>query len=251
MIVREDRGAIAILRIEHGKANTMDLELLGEVSRELAKLKDELVKALVVTGSGRVFSAGVDLYRLLEGGAEYVRAFVPRLNSSLLELYRFPRPVIAALSGHAIAGGFILACCCDRRLMAKDAGKVGLTELPVGVPFPSVPLEVVRSVVPSRILRDLVYGGRLFLADEALQAGLVDEIVDAEGLLDRAIEVAEELTCIPADAFGLTKQWIQEPVLQRLERSATAHDAEVLRAWSDPETHAAIRRYVEATLKAR
>lgn len=251
MIVREDRGAIAILRIEHGKANTMDLELLGEVSRELAKLKDELVKALVVTGSGRVFSAGVDLYRLLEGGAEYVRAFVPRLNSSLLELYRFPRPVIAALNGHAIAGGFILACCCDRRLMAKDAGKVGLTELPVGVPFPSVPLEVVRSVVPSRILRDLVYGGRLFLADEALQAGLVDEIVDAEGLLDRAIEVAEELTCIPADAFGLTKQWIQEPVLQRLERSATAHDAEVLRAWSDPETHAAIRRYVEATLKAR
>jgi len=251
MIVREDRGAIAILRIEHGKANTMDLELLGEVSRELAKLKDELVKALVVTGSGRVFSAGVDLYRLLEGGAEYVRAFVPRLNSSLLELYRFPRPVIAALNGHAIAGGFILACCCDRRLMAKDAGKVGLTELPVGVPFPSVPLEVVRSVVPSRILRDLVYGGRLFLADEALQAGLVDEIVDAEGLLDRAIEVAEELTCIPADAFGLTKQWIQEPVLQRLERSATAHDAEVLWAWSDPQTHAAIRRYVEATLKAR
>jgi enoyl-CoA hydratase len=251
MIAREDRGSIAVLRIEHGKANTMDLELLGDVSRELAKLKDEPVKALVVTGSGRVFSAGVDLYRLLEGGAEYVRAFVPRLNSSLLELYRFSKPVIAALNGHAIAGGFILACCCDRRVMAKDGGKVGLTELPVGVPFPSVPLEVVRSVVPSRILRDLVYGGRLFLADEALQAGLIDEIVDAEGLLDSAIELAEELAHIPGVAFGLTKQWIQEPVLQRLERSATAHDAEVLRAWSDPETHAAIRRYVEATLKAK
>jgi enoyl-CoA hydratase len=251
MIAREDRGSIAILRIEHGKANTMDLELLEEVSRELAKLKDEPVKALVVTGSGRVFSAGVDLYRLLEGGGEYVRDFLPRLNSSLVELYRFPRPVVAALNGHAIAGGFILACCCDRRVMAKDAGKVGLTELPVGVPFPSVPLEVVRSVVPSRVLRDLVYGGRLFLADEALQAGLVDEIVDPQGLLDRAVEVAAELTRIPAAAFGLTKQWIQEPVLRRLERSAAAHDAEVVRVWADPDTHAAIRRYVEATLKAR
>jgi enoyl-CoA hydratase len=250
MITRKDRGSIAIVRIQHGKANTMDLELLGEVSRELAKLEDEPIKALVVTGSGRVFSAGVDLFRLLEGGAEYVRAFVPKLNSVLLELYRFSKPVIAALNGHAIAGGFILACCCDRRVMAQDAGKVGLTELPVGVPFPSVPLEVVRSVVPSRILRDLVYGGRLFLADEALQAGLVDETVEIEGLMDRAVEVAAELTRIPADAFGLTKQWIQEPVLRRLERSATAHDAEVLRAWSDPETHAAIRRYVDATLKS-
>jgi enoyl-CoA hydratase len=204
MIAREDRGSVAILRIEHGKANTMDLELLEDLSRELAKLEDEPVRALVVTGSGSVFSAGVDLYRLLEGGADYVRTFVPKLNSSLLELYRFSKPVIAALNGHAIAGGFILACCCDRRVMAKGAGKVGLTELPVGVPFPSVPLEVVRSVVPSRILRDLVYGGRLFVSDEALQAGLVDEIADAEGLLDRAIEVAEELTRIPADAFGLT-----------------------------------------------
>jgi len=251
MIARDDRGSIAILRIERGKANAMDLELLEDLSRELAKLEDEPVKALVMTGSGGVFSAGVDLYRLLDGGAEYVRAFVPRLSSSLLELYRFSRPVIAAVNGHAIAGGFILACCCDRRLMAKDAGKVGLTELPVGVPFPSVPLEVVRSVVPSRIFRHLVYGGRLFLAAEALQAGLVDEIVDAEGLLDRAIEVAEELARTPADAFTLTKQWIQEPVLQRLERSAAAYDAEVLRAWSDPETHAAIRSYVEATLKAK
>jgi enoyl-CoA hydratase len=250
MIAREDRGSIGILRIEHGKANTMDLELLGELSRELAKLKDESVKAVVVVGSDRVFSAGVDLYRLLEGGAEYVRAFVPRLSSSLLELYRFSKPVIAALNGHAIAGGFLLACCCDRRVMARDAGKVGLTELPVGVPFPSVPLEVARSVVPTRIFRDLVYGGRLFLADEALQAGLVDEIVDAQSLLDRAVEVAEELARIPSDAFRLTKQWIQEPVSQRLERSA-AHDAEVLRVWSDPETHAAIRRYVEATLKAK
>lgn len=251
MIVRDDKGSIAVLRIEHGKANTMDVELLGEVSSELGKLKDEPVDALVVTGSGRVFSAGVDLFRLLEGGAEYVGAFLPALNSTLLELYRFPRPVIAAVNGHAIAGGFILACCCDRRVMAKGAGKVGLTELPVGVPFPSVPLEVVRSVVPSRMLRDLVYGGRLFLADEALRAGLMDEIVESEVLLDRATELAAELCRVPADAFGLTKQWIQEPVLRRLERSASTHDAEALRSWSDPETHAAIRRYVEATLKAK
>lgn len=251
MIAREDKGSVAVLRIEHGKANTIDLELLADLSRELGRMDEEPVKALVLTGTGRVFSAGVDLYRLLEGGAEYVRAFVPRLNSTLLELYRFPRPVIAALNGHAIAGGFILACCCDRRVMARKAGRVGLTELPVGVPFPSVPLEVVRSVVPSRILRDLVYGGRLFAAAEALEAGLVDELVDSEALLERAVEVAQELGRIPAAAFKLTKQWVQEPFLRRLESSASAHDAEVLEVWSAPETHAAIRRYVEATLKAR
>jgi enoyl-CoA hydratase len=203
--------------------------------------------ALVVTGQGKMFSAGVDLVRLVEGGAAYVRAFLPAMNKTFETLFSFPRPVVAAVNGHAIAGGCILACAADHRIMTRAPGRIGIPELLVGVPFPVAPLEIVRFAVPAPHVQSLIHRGNTLPAEAAMQHGLVDVVVDSERLMDEAIGVAESLAAIPPRAFELTKQQLRAPALQRI-REGAAIDAAVLEAWTAQGTLSAIREYVAKTL---
>src|SRR3984893_4038225 len=122
-------GDVAILRMAHGKANAMNIELCAALSQYLAEFRTSQARALVITGTGHIFSAGVDLLRLTEGGASYVRKFLPALGTMLATVFSHAAPVVAAINGHAIAGGCVLACAADRRLMARDGGHIGVTEL--------------------------------------------------------------------------------------------------------------------------
>ena len=122
---------------------------------------------MIITGTGTIFSAGVDLRRLLDGGSAYLADFLPALDRMLRRLLFLPKPVVAAVNGHAIAGGCVLACACDRRLAARGPGRVGVTELLVGVPFPAVALETMRLVVPPHRLAEVVYTGRTWPVEDA------------------------------------------------------------------------------------
>ena len=247
MIELTSRGDIALLRLQHGKANTLDLELCQALTRELEAFRQSASKALVMTGSGRIFSAGVDLRRVVDEGAPYVRAFLPAMNASFETLFSLVKPVVAAVNGHAIAGGCILAAAADRRLMARDGGRIGIPELLVGVPFPVVPLEIMRFAA-ARHLPSLAYTGATRTADEAQRDGLIDAVVDGERLVDEAIAAAESLAAIPPTAFALTKRQLREPVIERIH-VGSAIDALVQNAWASDDTLAAIRGYVERTLK--
>ncbi len=240
-----------MLRLSHGKVNAFDSELLGHLLERLDELERSAVRSLVITGNGSVFSAGVDLWRVLDGGADYLTQFVPLLARALERLFVFPRPVVAALNGHAIAGGCVLACACDYRIMAAGAGRIGVPELRVGVPFPAVALEILRSIAPSSLLRRLVFLGAMYEAGEAAERGLVDEAAPPESLLDRACEAAEGLAVIPADTFRVTKEQLRRPVLQRVAETAAAVDAEVTRIWASDEVMAAIRSHMERTVRGR
>src|SRR5262245_32023000 len=112
MIHREHQNGAVILRIEHGKVSALDLELLHELREALAELRKESARAVVLTGTGSSFSAGVDLYRVLQGGGDYLGRFLPSLEACLRELLEFPRPIVAAVNGHAIAGGCVIVCGC-------------------------------------------------------------------------------------------------------------------------------------------
>ena len=144
MIARSQQDGVLTLRLEHSKASALDVELLGALLRALDGVGEE-VRALVLTGTGSILSAGVDLFRLTREGAGYVRDLLPLLSRFLRRLFSFPRPVVAAVNGHAIAGGCVLTCAADRRLMAQGDGRIGITELLVGVPFPVIALEIMRS----------------------------------------------------------------------------------------------------------
>ena len=246
MIERETSDGVLTLRLAHGKASAMDVELLEAFIRELDAAGD--ARAVVVTGTGSIFSAGVDLFRLLDGGEAYVRRFIPLLRDFVARMFALPKPVVVAANGHAIAGGGVMVAAGDYRLMAEGTGRLGVPELLVGVPFPAAALEAVRYAVPGDRIQSLVFTGRTFTPRDALAERLVDEMVPADRLLDRAREVAAQMAAISPTAFALTKQYLRGPSLERIAASA-AYDEQVVAAWSAPETHARIRDYLERTVR--
>lgn len=254
-IERETHGRVAVLRLAHGKANAFDAVFSKALVAALdAAAADANVAAVVVTGAGgggKIFSAGVDLVQVLDGGATYLAEFLPALRTALERLFFFEKPLVAAVNGHAIAGGCLLAAAADRRLMAAGDARIGVPERLVGVPFPAIALEILRFTVPAGRLQEVAYLGRTYLPDEAAARGLVDEVVAPEALLARAIESATQLAAAPGPAFILTKRQLRGPSRDFLEAHAAAIDAEVFAAWKSPEAHEAIRAYVEKTLKRR
>jgi enoyl-CoA hydratase len=246
MIERETHDGIVTLRLAHGKANALDVELLEALIGALKDAAD--ARALVITASGGIFSAGVDLFRLTEGGDAYVRRFFPLLTDFIRALVAFPAPVVVAANGHAIAGGGVMVLGGDYRLMAEGKGRVGVPELLVGVPFPAAALEVVRAAVPPHRINPLLFLGKTYTPQEALSRGLVDEVVAADELDARAHEVAAQLASVNPEAFRLTKRTLRAPVLERIDAGA-AHDEKALELWLAPQTHARIRDYLAKTVR--
>ncbi len=239
---------IAVIRLEHGKVNAMDLSLCQALTQQLALLAAHPCRAVVITGAGNSFSAGVDLVQLTQGGADYVARFLPVMDAFFHAWLTFPKPVVAAMNGHALAGGCIIAACCDHVVMAEGTGRVGVTELVVGVPFPMLPLEIVRARLSARDGRDLIYSGRAVLPPEALALGLVDEIAPAADVLTRARDAATRLCAIPPVSFTLTKRAFVAPILARVE-AAAAIDADVTRAWQGEEVLSHVRAFLDSRAK--
>ncbi len=248
MIHREYRDSVTILRMERGKVNAIDTELFIELIDAFDEVEQSPAKAVVFTGAGRAFSAGVDLFRVLEGGRTYLETFLRSLTDAAGRIFMFPKPVVAAINGHAIAGACILACACDYRIMAEGSGKIGVPELRVGVPYPALALEILRFAVARSRLQELMYTGNTYSPEGALERGLIDEIVRPDRLLDRACELAEQFGAIPHRAFQLAKQQLRRPTWERFNQYAQDIDPEVLDLWSSPDTQAAIRQYLERTI---
>ncbi len=247
MIHRQDHESLAVLRIEHGKANAVDVQLFEELGAELDRLEQDEARAIVLTGTGRIFSAGVDLFQVLDGGKDYLDRFLPVLSSTLERLFCFPKPVVAAINGHALAGGCVLACACDRRIMAEGKGKIGVTELAVGVPFPAAALEVFRRLLPTPKAEELIYGGRMLNPKEAQTLGLVDELAPEDELLARAEAAARALAKVPAGTFALTKTQLRQHCLGRI-RALEATEEEIRQMWARPEMLATIRAFLDKTV---
>jgi len=235
-----------VARLDHGKAHALDVELCRAISEAVSEIAaNPEVRAVVLTGTGSIFCAGVDMFRVLDGGPEYVDEFVPALDDTMKSLFQLQRPVVAAINGYAIAGGCVLAAACDYRIMARGPGTIGVPELTVGMPFPLVAIEILRFATSEAHLQELVYRGATYRSDEAYALGLVDETTEPERLLDRAIEVARHVSSEPTTRFRITKRQLRRPALERMERFAAETDAAVLAAWKEPASIAAIREYVE------
>ena len=237
MIERSETDGIVTLRLAHGKASALDIELCHELRRQLDSSRD--AGAVILTGSGNIFSAGVDLFRLVDGGAPYVERFLPALHDALELLFTFPRPVVAAANGHAIAGGCLIVAACDYRLMS--AGKIGMPELLVGVPLPAIAAEILQFAA-GRDAQWLTYTGGTVAPEEARQRGLIDEVVAPDLLMTRATDTAKRMAAVPPDAFRITK-------LQFRRRGDL--DREGLAVWSRPDIHAHIREYLSVTVRKK
>jgi enoyl-CoA hydratase len=229
MFVSVDRSdAVAVLRVDRPPANAIDVELLGELVSELERIAADPPPALILGGREGFFSAGVDLKLVPTYGPDEHRYMVAGINRMVIACYGLPCPVIAAVTGHAIAGGLVLALCADHRV-ASLRGSYGLTVVKVGVPYPQAALGVVRAELPAHAARTLVLGNRLFDAGECVRLGVFDEAVDAALVQARALEVAREMVLFPQHVYAQTKQALRAAELERMRVAADADP--LLDAW--------------------
>ncbi|MGH3433796.1 MAG: enoyl-CoA hydratase/isomerase family protein [Thermocrispum sp.] len=244
MIETTEHDGVAVLRLDHGPVNALDLDLLAALPQTLAGVAD--ARAVVLVGNDRCFSAGVDLKRIADGGAPYVADFLPALSTAVLALFDHPRPVVAAVNGHALAGGCVLAAACDLRLMS--GGTIGLTELAAGVPFPTVPLEIMRHAV-GPAADHLVLTGRRLDPVTAAAIGLIHHTVEPGELLATALRHATQLAAAPPEVYALSKAQLHRPAQERIDIGRRLDEEHVHRLWSAPSLSRALRDYLATLAK--
>jgi enoyl-CoA hydratase/carnithine racemase len=233
-------GQIAVLRVDRPPANAIDLDLANEFATALEAIEStDGIGALIVTGAGSCFSAGLDLKVVPTYDRAQQQAMVMQVNRLFGGLYGLPLPTIAAVNGHAIAGGVILTLACDYRIGAERDYKVGLAEARVGVPFPVAAMAIVQSDLSHPVARTMVLTARNSSPQDALRMGVLDELQPPELLLPRAIEVAQEMAALPHDIYGRIKRELRRAALARIDDAIRDRKEPMLDSWLGAETQAA------------
>jgi Delta3-Delta2-enoyl-CoA isomerase len=215
---------IAEVRLERGKVNALDERVVDELASCLRDLaQDSAGPPIVLRGSGRFFSFGFDIPHFLGFSKAAFSAFVASFTSLYRDIFLHPRPVVAALNGHAVAGGCMLATACDARVMVTGKAKIGLNEIGFGSSVFAGSVDMLTFWVGARRAQQILYSGALYPAEEARALRLVDVVTDEAGLRDAAREVARDLAARDAAAFrsikGLLRRPIAEAMLAREPRS--------------------------------
>lgn len=235
-----DRGGVAVVKIDRPPANAMDFELLEEGAAVVEELSADPPDAVVMTGREGFFSAGVDLKLAPTLDAQGQSELVAAINRAFAGWYSFPRPLVCAVNGHAVAGGLILALCGDHRI-GTPAGKVGLTEVRAGAPYPAVAMAVVRAELSALAARRLVLGGELIGMQAALDLQVLDELAPEEALADRALARARELASAPVETYAAVKRQLRGHVLDAVSWS----EDPLADSWLGGETAGAMRGILE------
>jgi len=225
---------IHLIRLEYGKANAIDGRFVSALASELDRALESGAKAVILTGREAFFSAGLDLRGLPEDREE-MASFLDefeKLNQKLLEL---PLPLIAAVNGHAIAGGCILASTGDVRIGAAGTYKIGVSEVSLGIVFPASAFEIMRATLAPRAVSEVLLGGRLLTPELAVEAGILHRVVPPDELLVEAEAAARELGEKPPVAFRHSKLALRAPLLERIEKTRAESRRLFLETWFSPE----------------
>jgi enoyl-CoA hydratase len=234
---------VVSLGLERGKVNALDRALVHELAEQVHALaRDGDARALVLTGTGKFFSFGFDIPALYPLPRDEFAVFVADFAALYRTIFLYPKPVVAALNGHAIAGGCMLALACDCRLMVGGTGaKIALNEIGFGSSVFAGATAMLRACVGDAAAARVVYSGALYPADEARGLGLVDEVVDAAALAARAGAVANELAAMHAPAFASIKRLLREPIAAQFDPREAASIAEFVDIWYSDHTRAKLR----------
>ena len=241
----EREGAVAVLRMEAGKANAFREDFLDMLNALLDELADSDARAAVLIGYERFFSAGLALPELLPLDREAMGAFIARFSEAIVRVFALELPVVAAVNGHAIAGGCVLALQADRRLMADGPYRIGLNEVQLGVALPTCVVETLRVAVPRASLFRIAQLGRLVEPAEALALGLVDEVVPADELQQRAVGLAAGMAELPPAAFAQIKRSLRRDAAQRIDTWTEADRETWLDTWFSDDGQARLTAAVE------
>ena len=240
MILTFDHGTVRELRLNRPPVNALSADLISNLRQGVEGAPRDGARAIVISGAPGRFSAGLDLPLLLSLGAAEMQVLWQELYSLLRAIATSPVPTVAAITGHAPAGGTVLSLFCDWRVMADGDFKLGLNEVQVAIPLPPVILAGLRRLVGGRHAERLAVSGALISPAQAFEIGLVDELAPIEQVIDRAIAWCQGLLALPPNAMTTTRQEARKD-LGALFASALDPELErVLAAWWNPETQSTL-----------
>lgn len=244
LVERHDHGAIRELRLARAPVNALNPDLCRDLREAVDRAVSDGVSALVLSGGPKVFSAGLDVpYLLALPGRAALKDAWATFFDAARALAESPLPVVAAIAGHAPAGGCVLALCCDYRIMASGPFRIGLNESQVGLAVPEGIQHLLRRVVGAHRAERLLVSGETVEAERALALGLVDELVDIDHVVVRAVAWLEPLLQLPRGPMLQTRALARADLVAALQPERVQLDRFVA-AWDDPDTQAGLRALV-------
>ncbi len=235
---------LATLRMEREHGNAIDATLTRDLLAAIHETaQDPEVRGVLWTSGGKLFCPGLDLIDLVERDRGYLAAFLRDFHACLLALYTYPKPLVTALSGHALAGGCILALSADWRVLQRGA-VVGLNEIRAGLPLPFYVAEILRASVPPNRLEEVALLGRNYSNDDAIATGLVHEVHEPTGFEAYCLARLEGFASRDLGAFARTKQYLRAATVERIHAQNATRDEEFLDGWFSTSARRRIREIV-------
>jgi len=245
MIQTINHGSIREVRLNRPPVNALTSEVLVALRKAISSAAKEDVKALVLSGAPGRFSAGLDVPALMQLDRRGIATLWRDLYAAMKAIASSPIPIAAAITGHAPAGGTVLALFCDWRVMAEGDFKIGLNEVQVGVPLPAVILAGLRRQVGARNAEHLASSGLLMTPAQAVTAGLIDEIAPVDRVVERAMAWCQGLLELPHQAMRITRTQARADLAGLFQKNFAPEVKRVVTAWWHPETQATLRSLVE------
>lgn len=217
---RDDK--IVTLTLDDSKANALSTEMIAAIDAGLDRVEAEQgVRALVLAGRPGRFCAGFDLKAIARGRA-VAEPMVRAGGALFLRLYGFPMPVVAACTGHALAGGALLLLTCDARIAAEGEYKVGLNEVAIGIELPVLVRRLAADRIDTRRQTEATLLATIYDPAGAREVGFVDELAPPDQLLARATARARTLARLPRGAFARSKTQVRTPSIEQIRSSFDA-----------------------------
>ena len=245
----ERSADVAVIRMRGGKGNAMSTAFLADLAQAVADVEASDARGVVFIGENGFFSAGLAPPELIEMERPALRTFIDSFGVAMRRVLACPLPTVAAIDGHAIAGGTVLALKCDARLAAAGPAKLGLREVQLGIGLPAAVVEPLRLRVPPSSFTTVALEGALFGPDRAKELGIVDEVVAPGELLPRALARASELGKAPRAAYAQIKASLSRPAIEAIDRHDDAEREKWLDTWFGAEAQRLLRDAVSRLKK--
>lgn len=242
---------LATILMNEGKANALDAAVMRRLRDAVRQAVEAGARAAVLTGSGSRFCAGLNLPALIQLDEAGMRATTGEFLDMCADLLGAPIPVVAAINGHAVAGGCILAFCCDYRIMARGDSRIGVNEVEVGIRFPRPALDLLVAMLPPASRAEILLRGRLVGPEEAVELGMVHHLAPPELLLPSARTMARELAAKAPHAMAAIKADLNASLLEGMRRGREAAIEEFVAGWFSEATQECVRRVCDALAARR
>lgn len=221
----EQADSVAVITMDDGKVNALSPELIAQIDAAVDRAEKD-AKAMVLGGRKDRFSAGFDL-RVMMSGPQNAAELLKAGGALFLRLYELSKPLVIACTGHALAGGVLLAATGDTRIGVRGDYKLGLNEVQKGMPVPTLAHELARDRLDPRELTASVVQAKIYNPDEAAAAGWLDRVVEEAELADAALAEAKRLAQLPGGAYGMSKKSLRKNTIERIRTGFAAEIAQL------------------------